>query len=134
MTKIFTLDDLKIYKNNDTSNKNTIIIIRNKMNKEDSNKYFVYDVTKYLESHPGGEDILLENSGMDASDEFWDIGHSDVALDEMKKYKIGELDEEGINELKSRITNHIKGGNPSMSIYNVISFLFVISSIYFYFF
>ena len=28
-----------------------------------SNK--VYDVTKYLEDHPGGEEVLLDKGGMD---------------------------------------------------------------------
>ncbi len=132
MTQKFSLDDLKIYKN--TPDNKVIFTIRNNINKDDSSKYLVYDVTKYLESHPGGEDILIENSGIDASNEFWDIGHSDEALKQMKEFRIGELDEESVNELKSREISHIKGGNPSMSIYNIISFLFVILSIYLYFF
>ena len=132
MTQKINLDDLKIYKN--TPDNKVVIIIRNNINKEDSSKYLVYDVTKYLESHPGGEDILIENSAIDASNEFWDTGHSDYALKQMKEFIIGELDEESVNELKSREITHINRSNPSMSIYNVISFLFVVLSIYLYFF
>lgn len=41
----------------------------------------VYDVTKYLDEHPGGEEVLLEVSGdsEDASGAFDDIGHSSDA-------------------------------------------------------
>ena len=52
----------------------------------------------------------------------------------MKEFIIGELDEESVNELKSREITHINRSNPSMSIYNVISFLFAVLSIYLYFF
>ena len=39
----------------------------------------VYDVTKWLDDHPGGEDVLMENSGTDATDPWEDIGHSTEA-------------------------------------------------------
>ncbi|WAR11831.1 CYB5-like protein [Mya arenaria] len=32
----------------------------------------VYDVTKFLEEHPGGEEVLLEQAGGDATDAFED--------------------------------------------------------------
>ncbi|KAL0878737.1 hypothetical protein ABMA27_003785 [Loxostege sticticalis] len=51
----------------------------------------VYDVTKFLEEHPGGEDTLLENAGKDASQAFEDVGHSEDARELLKKYKIGTL-------------------------------------------
>ena len=35
----------------------------------------VYDVTKWLVDHPGGETQLLENAGTDASEPFDAIGH-----------------------------------------------------------
>ena len=51
----------------------------------------VYDVTKYLTEHPGGELVLLQSAGTDATDEFEDNGHSDDARELMAKYKIGDL-------------------------------------------
>ena len=51
----------------------------------------VYDVTTFLNEHPGGEEILLDHGGKDASEDFDDVGHSTDALDLMKKYKVGEL-------------------------------------------
>lgn len=39
----------------------------------------------------GGGDLLLEYRDMDATEVFEDIGHSEEAKDEMKKYVIGVL-------------------------------------------
>ena len=51
----------------------------------------VYDVTKFLEQHPGGEQVLLEVAGGDATDAFLDVGHSVRARRMMESYKIGSL-------------------------------------------
>jgi len=54
----------------------------------------VYDVTEFLEEHPGGEEVLLEQAGKDATENFEDVGHSTDARTLMKQYLIGELVEE----------------------------------------
>jgi len=54
----------------------------------------VYDVTKFLEEHPGGEEVLLEQAGKDATEHFEDVGHSTDARTMMKDYLIGELKDE----------------------------------------
>lgn len=51
----------------------------------------VYDVTSYLDDHPGGAEVMLEVAGQDATNMFEDIGHSTDARAEMKKYEIGLL-------------------------------------------
>ncbi|KAJ3084304.1 cytochrome b5 [Rhizoclosmatium globosum] len=51
----------------------------------------VYDCTKFLEEHPGGEEVMMENAGFDATDAFEEIGHSDDARDLLKGMKIGTL-------------------------------------------
>ncbi|RFU77622.1 nadh cytb-reductase [Trichoderma arundinaceum] len=51
----------------------------------------VYDVTKYIQSHPGGMDVLIEAAGTDASEAFDNAGHSDDAFDLMKPLQIGKL-------------------------------------------
>jgi cytochrome b involved in lipid metabolism len=51
----------------------------------------VYDVTSYLDDHPGGSEILLDVAGMDADDHFEDIGHSKDARAVLQKYMIGTL-------------------------------------------
>ncbi|OQV22110.1 putative Cytochrome b5 [Hypsibius exemplaris] len=53
----------------------------------------VYDVTKFLEEHPGGEEVLIENSGRDATENFEDVGHSTDAREMMKDYLIGEIED-----------------------------------------
>ena len=62
----------------------------------------VYDVTKWLDDHPGGEDVLMENSGTDASEPWEDIGHSSEAREKMKKYQIGELRQEDRKNRKDK--------------------------------
>ncbi|GAA0176548.1 oxidoreductase [Lithospermum erythrorhizon] len=51
----------------------------------------VFDVTKFLEEHPGGEDVLIEYSGTDATKAFEDIGHSKKAKNLLLKYRVGHL-------------------------------------------
>lgn len=50
----------------------------------------MYDVTKYLDDHPGGAEVMLDVGGQDADEFFEDIGHSNDAREELKKYYIGE--------------------------------------------
>uniref|UniRef100_A0A0E0BQH5 Cytochrome b5 heme-binding domain-containing protein n=1 Tax=Oryza glumipatula TaxID=40148 RepID=A0A0E0BQH5_9ORYZ len=52
----------------------------------------VYDVTKFLEDHPGGEDVLLHASASgDATEAFEDVGHSTSAISMMNNYLIGSI-------------------------------------------
>nr|KJB46857.1 hypothetical protein B456_008G266200 [Gossypium raimondii] len=37
----------------------------------------VYDVTPFMDDHPGGDEVLLSATGKDATDDFEDVGHSD---------------------------------------------------------
>ncbi|XP_052185861.1 cytochrome b5 [Diospyros lotus] len=52
----------------------------------------VYDVSSYLDEHPGGDDVILAATGKDALDEFEDAGHSESAKEQMETFCIGELD------------------------------------------
>jgi len=54
----------------------------------------VYDITNFLDEHPGGEEILFENAGIDATENFEDVGHSSDAREMLEEYYIGELAEE----------------------------------------
>jgi cytochrome-b5 reductase len=51
----------------------------------------VYSVADYLDEHPGGEQILLDTAGTDATTAFEDIGHSEDAREKLAKYVIGVL-------------------------------------------
>merc|ERR1712045_338599 len=54
----------------------------------------VYDVTKFLDEHPGGEEILIESAGKDSTEAFEDVGHSTDAREMMDEYYIGDVREE----------------------------------------
>ncbi|KAJ3184687.1 Cytochrome b5 [Geranomyces variabilis] len=51
----------------------------------------VYDTTRFLDEHPGGEEVMVEVGGQDASEAFEEIGHSDDARDLLKGLYIGDL-------------------------------------------
>ncbi|KAK8581033.1 hypothetical protein V6N12_071279 [Hibiscus sabdariffa] len=51
----------------------------------------VLNVTKFQEEHPGGEEVLIELAGKDATQAFKDIGHSKSAQKLLLKYQVGVL-------------------------------------------
>lgn len=51
----------------------------------------VYNVTEYLDEHPGGSDVICEAAGKDADDMFEATGHSNEARTILKKFLIGTL-------------------------------------------
>lgn len=51
----------------------------------------VYNVSKYLDDHPGGPEIIVDLAGKDADEMFEDIGHSSEARSKMKEFLIGTL-------------------------------------------
>ncbi|ORE03904.1 cytochrome b5 [Rhizopus microsporus var. microsporus] len=52
----------------------------------------VYDITKFQDEHPGGEEVLIDEGAKDATGPFEDVGHSEDARDILKKYYIGDVD------------------------------------------
>ena len=56
----------------------------------------VMNVSKFLAEHPGGEDILMSNSGTDATKYFQTIsggkGHTEYARSFFEMYYVGDLD------------------------------------------
>ncbi|KAF3439814.1 hypothetical protein FNV43_RR18092 [Rhamnella rubrinervis] len=52
----------------------------------------VYDVTNFLDEHPGGDEVLLLAAEKDATEDFEDVGHSDNARSMMEQYYIGKVD------------------------------------------
>ncbi|KAJ3016958.1 hypothetical protein HKX48_003784 [Thoreauomyces humboldtii] len=51
----------------------------------------VYDVTKFLSMHPGGEGILLKSAGTDATEAFYSMHRHDVMLKFGPKFIIGKI-------------------------------------------
>ncbi|XP_031977568.1 cytochrome b5 isoform X2 [Corvus cornix cornix] len=81
----------------------------------------VYDVTRFLEEHPGGEEVLLEQAGRDATESFEDVGHSTDAREMLKQYYIGEVHPNDRNKEGSK--------NPSMTSSGQSSLLFLFLSL-----
>eukprot|EP01012_Entosiphon_sulcatum_P022210 TRINITY_DN2712_c0_g1_i1.p1 TRINITY_DN2712_c0_g1~~TRINITY_DN2712_c0_g1_i1.p1 ORF type:complete len:131 (+),score=20.81 TRINITY_DN2712_c0_g1_i1:276-668(+) len=51
----------------------------------------IYDVTSFLDDHPGGVDALVDIAGRDATDAFEAVGHSKQAHETMKRFVKGKL-------------------------------------------
>jgi len=51
----------------------------------------IYDVTSFLSEHPGGEFIILESAGRDATLAFRGTRHGKDSYDSLSKYLIGIL-------------------------------------------
>uniref|UniRef100_UPI0037E81414 cytochrome b5 type B n=1 Tax=Semicossyphus pulcher TaxID=241346 RepID=UPI0037E81414 len=75
--KYYTLEDIRVH----NLSTDTWLIIHDK----------IYDITSFLEEHPGGEEVLLEQAGADATESFEDVGHSTDAREMLQQYYIGEL-------------------------------------------
>lgn len=72
----------------------------------------VYDVSKFLDEHPGGEEVLLEQGGTDATENFEDVGHSTDARDLLPEYFIGEIHPD---DRSTRKVNERKWTKPESS-------------------
>ncbi|XP_012068913.1 cytochrome B5-like [Jatropha curcas] len=72
----------------------------------------VYDVTNFLEEHPGGDEVLLAATEKDATGDYENVGHSQDAKEVMKKYYIGDIDEKSVpawgRKKKNRPPNTIR--------------------------
>ncbi|KAF7399039.1 hypothetical protein HZH66_006936 [Vespula vulgaris] len=103
----------------------------------------IYDVTEFLNEHPGGEEILIDHAGKDGTENFNDVGHSQDALDLMNKYKIGELVESertnkplkkgwvaGYNNKQPEKEKYVKG--PGAPFYTLIAAIMLLAAIVFY--
>ncbi|CAD6580155.1 MAG: hypothetical protein TREMPRED_002675 [Tremellales sp. Tagirdzhanova-0007] len=64
----------------------------------------VYDVTKFMDEHPGGDEVLMEEAGRDATEAFEDVGHSDEARGMLPKMLMGEFTGEKTDKSKKTVT------------------------------
>ncbi|RFU32768.1 hypothetical protein B7463_g3533, partial [Scytalidium lignicola] len=51
----------------------------------------VYNVTSFVDEHPGGEEVLLDVGGQDGTEAFEDVGHSDEAREILDGLLLGNL-------------------------------------------
>ncbi|XP_071710307.1 cytochrome b5-like [Rutidosis leptorrhynchoides] len=65
----------------------------------------VYDVTPFMDDHPGGGEVMRLVTGQDASVPFGDVGHSEKGIEMMKDYYVGDIDESTIPVKRSFIVS-----------------------------
>ncbi|XP_023146703.1 cytochrome b5 isoform X2 [Amphiprion ocellaris] len=97
--KYYTLEDIRVH----NMSNDTWLIIHNK----------VYDITGFLEEHPGGEEVLLEQAGADATESFEDVGHSTDAREMLQQYFIGELHMDDRKKEKPKEVQDTNSGESS---------------------
>ncbi|KAJ7129178.1 cytochrome b5-like heme/steroid binding domain-containing protein [Mycena epipterygia] len=82
----------------------------------------VYNVTKFLDEHPGGDEVILAEQGQDATEAFEDVGHSDEARELLPDMLVGEFEKNSELKLKSgaaeaqasRVSNAVESGSSAM--------------------
>eukprot|EP00755_Sulcionema_specki_P035206 Sspe_Gene.21486::Locus_8074_Transcript_1_1_Confidence_1.000_Length_3770::g.21486::m.21486 len=102
----YTTDEVKLH----ASRKDCWIIVRDKEDK----KKKVYDVTKWLGSHPGGASVILKWAGTDATKEFYRI-HSQAAVLQLPQWYIGLLRDEKDQNPAMSISGNSASSKPSQS-------------------
>ncbi|ONK73655.1 uncharacterized protein A4U43_C04F33890 [Asparagus officinalis] len=86
----------------------------------------VYDVTPFMDEHPGGDEVLLAATGKDATNDFEDVGHSNSAREMMDKYLIGDIDASSVPAKRSYVPPQQPSYNPDKSsdfIIKILQFL-----------
>ncbi|KAG4929042.1 hypothetical protein AAZX31_19G243800 [Glycine max] len=88
----------------------------------------VYDITPFLDEHPGGDEVLLTSTGKDATIDFEDVGHSDSAIEMMEKYFIGKVDTSTLppkvsHSLPQPTQTHGAGNQSSGFVVKILQFL-----------
>ncbi|XP_019954373.2 cytochrome b5 type B [Paralichthys olivaceus] len=73
----------------------------------------VYDITSFLEEHPGGEEVLLEQAGSDATESFEDVGHSTDAREMLEQYLVGEVHMDDRKKEPAKVENEANCGESS---------------------
>jgi cytochrome b involved in lipid metabolism len=76
-TQEFTYSDVSEH----TTKKDLFIVVHDK----------VYNASSFVDEHPGGEEVLLDVGGQDATEAFEDVGHSDEAREILDNMLVGTL-------------------------------------------
>ncbi|KAI8916433.1 acyl-CoA dehydrogenase/oxidase [Gorgonomyces haynaldii] len=72
----------------------------------------VYDVTSFAEFHPGGQQILLDLKGKDATEQFYGL-HRQEVLEKYKKLRVGTIKGEQPKILKNEGISKVPYAEPS---------------------
>lgn len=82
----------------------------------------VYNVTKFMDEHPGGDEVLLAEGGQDATEAFEDVGHSDEARALLPGMLVGDFEQDKDIKLQtgaaaaqaSRVSGAVEQGSNVM--------------------
>ncbi|KAK0546445.1 hypothetical protein OC846_004211 [Tilletia horrida] len=88
-SKVITLDELKQH----NLQEDLWLLVHGK----------VYNVTTFMDEHPGGDEVLLSEAGKDATEAFEDVGHSDDARKLLPPLLVGTI-EEGVSKPRVKTT------------------------------
>ncbi|SCU82931.1 LADA_0C08746g1_1 [Lachancea dasiensis] len=93
----------------------------------------VYDCTKFMDEHPGGEEVLLDLGGQDATGPFADIGHSDDAVKMLEDLYVGDVDKdsEPVKRAEPEPASATTGGEGNGVL--ILALLAVAAAIFYYF-
>lgn len=91
----------------------------------------VYDCTKFLPEHPGGEEVMLDCGGIDGTQAFDDIGHSDDAREMLIDMLIGEVDPASVPVASTNSTSSSDSQGASQ-LPLIISILVVLAAVLYY--
>ncbi|KAI5464646.1 cytochrome b5-like heme/steroid binding domain-containing protein [Mariannaea sp. PMI_226] len=86
----------------------------------------VYDCTKFLDEHPGGEEVMLDVAGQDSTEAFEDVGHSDEAREVLEKLYVGDLKRQAGDPNPKNASAPInspgknEGGGLSLGTYSIV--------------
>ncbi|KAG2369759.1 cytochrome b5 [Suillus spraguei] len=97
MAKVVTYEELKAHSTKDSF----YVLIHGE----------VYDVTNFMDEHPGGDDVILAEAGKDATQAFEDVGHSDEARDLLPPLLVGKFEKDGSENRRYQTP----GASPAVS-------------------
>ncbi|KAH9879660.1 hypothetical protein IAQ61_001479 [Plenodomus lingam] len=80
----------------------------------------VYDATSFVDEHPGGEEVLLDIGGQDATEAFEDVGHSDEAREILDGMLVGTLKRRAYALASASTVMNTDGASTGVGLYAMI--------------
>lgn len=82
----------------------------------------VLDLSSFVDEHPGGEEVLVDQGGKDASEPFEDVGHSADARQLLETLVVGTLDKRGGQTAVKTVTSKAptSSGGSGIGLYVII--------------
>ncbi|KII95300.1 hypothetical protein PLICRDRAFT_48262 [Plicaturopsis crispa FD-325 SS-3] len=102
MAKIVTFEELKAHGTKDS----LYLLIHEK----------VYDVSKFIDEHPGGDEVLTSEAGQDATEAFEDVGHSDEARALLPDMFVGDFEKGSALKTKAAVRTSPGSGGASSAV------------------